>query len=236
MPSPFLRAPYIAETQSQPHVTHNAGVSLADAIRGRVVLSALEATPPASPIEGDAYILPAGAAGWASADGDDPRPGDIALRYAGAWHRIVPGLGWRFMVADAGRAMIYTASGWRAGDVASALGAGLGLRVVEVVVPLSGASVNVADFIPPRVIVLGVTSWTLSTVTGAASYSVGVPGDDLSKFGSGLGVAAGSNNIGVVGPFATYAPTAVRITSAGGAFTGGSVALALSAIAPSVPV
>lgn len=139
------------------------------------------------------------------------------------------------MVADRGAAMIYTAAGWRLGDVAGPLGASLGLIVREAVLDLSGPSVAASGLIPPRCIVLGVTSWTIGAVAGAASYSVGIAGE-ASKFGGSLGVAAGASNIGVVGPFATYAPADVVVTAAGGNFTAGRVGLALSAILPGVPL
>lgn len=45
------------------------------------------------------------------------------------------------------------------------------------------------------------------------------------KFGVALGVAASSTNRGVIGPEPVYADTAIRLTAAGGNFTGGVVRL-----------
>lgn len=99
------------------------------------------------------------------------------------------------------------------------------LRLVsheETLTALSGANVSTpADFIPSRAIVLGVTVRVLADVTGASDFSVGL-GAGQSQFGSGLGVLAGSENVGVVGPFAVYSDTAVTLTGTG-AFTGGDV-------------
>lgn len=235
MPTPYLRAPLIAEAQAQPHVTANAAASIADLARPRLALSASTASPPGAALEGDAYILPAGATGWASADGNDPGAGDIAIRWAGAWHKVTPAEGWRWHVLDEGAARIWLGGIWRAGDVAGALGATAGLAVIEATLTLSGAAISAPGLLPTRAIILGVSSWTISTVTGAPSYSVGISGE-ASKFGGSLGVAAGSSNIGVVGPYATYAPADVIVTSDGAAFTGGTVGLAVSAILPRVPV
>lgn len=235
MTTPYLRAPLIAEGQAQPHVTANNATALADLARGRRALSATQATPPASPVDGDAYILPAGASGWSSADGIDPAPGDIALRWAGAWHKITPALGWTWQVSDQGAPFTFTAAGWRLGSIAGPLGSSLGLVVAESVVDLTGPTVAAVNLLPTRAIVLGVSSWTISPVTGAPSYSVGLTGE-VDKFGGSLDTAVNSSNVGVVGPFATYAPADVIVTSDGAAFTGGRVGLSVSAIVPGVPV
>jgi hypothetical protein len=81
-----------------------------------------------------------------------------------------------------------------------------------------------AAFIPDRAIVLGVASRTTLAITGASSYSVGISGE-ADKFGDLLGIALGSNNIGVIGPTAFYADTQVRVTANGSDFTGGQVRL-----------
>jgi hypothetical protein len=56
-----------------------------------------------------------------------------------------------------------------------------------------------------------------------------------SKFGSLLGTALGSTNIGVIGPTALYAPIPIRITANGGPFTGGKVRLVLYAMSFAAP-
>lgn len=115
--------------------------------------------------------------------------------------------------------------------------ASLSLRLAEVeLTGLSGASVTAAALIPDRAIVLGVTSWVPSggpAITGAPSYSVGLS-VGASEFGSGLGIAAGSRNRGVIGPIAVYADTDVVVTSDGADFTGGTLRLAAAFILPEV--
>jgi hypothetical protein len=80
--------------------------------------------------------------------------------------------------------------------------------------------------IPDRAIVLGVSTRTVTAITGAASYDCGIAGEPA-KFGGSLGIAAGSTNSGVIGPQAFYAPTPVRLTANGGGFTGGAVRVAV---------
>lgn len=225
-----LQLPFVEEGQAQPHVTHNEALDMLDAAFPRIVSSATVTAAPETPAEGAAYILPEGAWGWGAAEA-----GQIALRHGGVWHAIIPAPGWRWFVADEGAARVFDGTAWRRGDVLGTAGASLGLRAADVVVDLVGASVSVADLVPARAIILGVSCWVVEAVTGATSYSVGIAGD-LSKFGGSLGLAAGSSNVGVVGPFATYSPDAVVVTASGGAFTGGKLGLSVAAIVPGVPV
>lgn len=220
------RLPFIAEGQAQPHVTHNAALDLIDAALQRVALSASMTSPPPSPADGAVYLLPTGASGWG-----DAGPGDLAIWSGGLWHRVAPVLGWRWHVADEGRARVFDGVAWRPGDIAGPAGSTLGLAIFERVIDLSGASVTVPGLLPNRASIIGVTSWTIQTVTGATSYSVG-RSVGASEFGGSLGVAAGSSNVGGVGQFFTYAPGDVVVTAAGGNFTGGRVGLSVAAILP----
>jgi hypothetical protein len=113
-------------------------------------------------------------------------------------------------------------------------GAAIQFQVIEQTVTLSsGTSVTVGTPIPANCIVLGVSCRVLTTITGATSFSVGDQtgqgdsGASTSRFGSGLSLAAGSTNYGIVGPFGNYSATNIIITGAGSAFTGGSVRLSL---------
>jgi hypothetical protein len=58
---------------------------------------------------------------------------------------------------------------------------------------------------------------------------------NTSQFGGSLGITLGSNNIGVIGPTAFYANSAVRVTAAGGNFTAGRVRVVLYALAFTAP-
>ncbi len=117
-----------------------------------------------------------------------------------------------------------------AGSVKSAAGAVLSLQIAETLLSgLSGASVTATNLIPAGALVVGCAARTVTTITGATSYEVGYgTGGTLSAFGSGLGIAAGSTNEGLIGPNPFYSATSVIVTSAGGSFSAGAVRLSLA--------
>ena len=68
------------------------------------------ATPPATPVDGNRYIVPATATGaWAG------RTDQIAVRIAGAWEYHAPKIGWTCFVEDEGVLSAYKATGWSPG-------------------------------------------------------------------------------------------------------------------------
>jgi hypothetical protein len=222
--------PYLQSGQAQKHVTHNEALTLIDALLPGVVVSATQATAPLTPAEGEAYIVPSG--GVFGAVGE----GKMAIYSGGAWVEIPAAFGHRVLVLEEGRYRIYAGSrGWLEGQTIGALGGTLGLRTIDLEVDLSGGGTQatVAGGIPARVIVLGVTTWVESNVTGPDQIKVGVTGE-LSKFGSYIWRDAPSSNIGVVGPYATYADTDLLITAQdeATAFTGGTVRLSVLLIEP----
>ena len=99
---------------------------------------------------------------------------------------------------------------------------------------MSGASRDSTVTIPDRAIVLGVSSRTVTAITGATSYDCGIVGE-AQKFGGSLGIAAGSTNRGVIGPQAFYADTLIRLTARGGNFTGGAVRIAIHLLTVGLP-
>lgn len=77
--SPVLGLPYIAASQSQPEVTHNAALNLLQSLTYGVKDKDL-AAPPGSPAEGDTYIVGAAATGaWTG------RTNSIAGFFGGSW-------------------------------------------------------------------------------------------------------------------------------------------------------
>lgn len=239
-----LLLPYILAAQAQKHVTHNEALRLLDGLIQLSVLDRNLATPPGSPAEGARYIVASGAtgawSGWA---------GDIALRSDGAWVRLPARTGWVVWVQDESRVVVRIGSVWtpldeamgllaQAGSVdvaVGALGGTTGMAVLEQTLSgLSGASVTSTIKIPNRAIALGVSTRTVTTITGATSYNCGISGE-TGKFGGSLGVAAGSTNIGVIGPQAFYADTPIVLTANGGNFTGGSVRIAIHCLTLGVP-
>lgn len=87
----------------------NSALDSLDALTQAVVKSATITTPPTSPSNGDAYIVPTGATGvWAS------NVGKIAVYYSrsSAWAYITPKAGWSVTAIDTGAKLGYTGSAW----------------------------------------------------------------------------------------------------------------------------
>lgn len=114
-------------------------------------------------------------------------------------------------------------------------GAIIGMHIAEeLLTGLSGASVSSTITIPDRAIVLGVSTRTITAITGATSYDCGIAGQ-IAKFGGSLGAVLGSANVGVIGPEAFYAATPIVLTANGGNFTGGDVRIAIQCLLPTAP-
>lgn len=134
-----------------------------------------------------------------------------------------------------------TAGGWAAAKLAevcsaansfntaaqAANGANIQFGVLETLVSgMSGATITAGVQIPANSIVFAVGAYVETTITGTTSYEVGVSGN-LSQFGSGLSLPAGSNHPGLIGPMAFYAATSLILTAAGSNFTAGAVRLSI---------
>ncbi len=244
MTTPNLSLPLLAAAQAQKHVTVNEALSRLDGLVQLSVISSALTAPPATPTEGDRYIVAAGATGaWAGWDDS------IALFSGGAWLRLIPQTGWLAWDQASGLALVWTGSAWSGLDVAMALlrraasvriaegAASSAIDIVtaeELLAGLSGASVTSSITIPDRAIVLAVSTRTVTAITGATSYDCGIAGTPA-KFGGSLGISAGSTNVGVIGPQAFYAPTPIVLTANGGNFTGGDVRIAIQYMLPTAP-
>ncbi|MEM8986474.1 MAG: DUF2793 domain-containing protein [Pseudomonadota bacterium] len=234
--SPNFNFPYLAPAQAQKHVTVNETVRMLDALTHLAVLSRNDVDPPSSPANGDRYLVGASATGaWAGRDGA------IAAYQDGAWAFFTPQAGWRAYVVDENIAVLYTGAAWTIepyGGVAaeSANGAALTLNLAEVDHTLSaGATSDTGAIIPDRAVVFGVTARVLTSITGIASWDLGVAGA-TDRYGTGIGAAQGSTVNGVSGqPVAYYGATALRLTANGGAFSGGVVRLAVHYVLLTVP-
>jgi hypothetical protein len=107
MDTPNLKLPYILAAQAQKHVTHNEAIRALDAIVQIGVSDRDLTAPPASPAEGDRYIVAAGAsAAWSGKDGQ------IAAWQDGAWTFYAPGEGWLAWIADEDVLVAWDGSGW----------------------------------------------------------------------------------------------------------------------------
>ncbi len=244
MSTPNLALPLLAAAQAQKHVTVNEALALLDGLVQLSVKNRDLAAPPVSPVEGECFIVAAGGTGaWAGWDGD------VALFTGGAWVRLIPQEGWRVWIEDEGALVVRVGGAWLALDAALNLlvrgpavevargpsGAAIGMHVVEELLSgLTGASVISTIAIPDRAIVLAVSTRTVAAVLGATSWDCGIAGEPA-KFGGSLGVAAGSTNVGVIGPQAFYAPTPIVLTANGGSFTGGDVRIAIQYLLPTAP-
>jgi len=220
--SPHLQLPYLAAAQAQKHVSVNDALSVLDAIVQLAVIDQDLTQPPASPVEGDRYIVAAGATGaWATYDGQ------VASFNSGAWQFYPPTSGWRVWVEDEAKQYVLKNAAWQDLSFASSpSGATTELHVIEEELSLVGATVDSTIVIPDRAVVFGVSTRTTQAVTGATSFDCGIVGE-VAKFGGSLSVLLNATNSGVIGPTAFYVDTPVRLSANGGNFTGGKVRIAL---------
>jgi hypothetical protein len=227
-----MSLPLLAPAQAQKHVTVNEALARLDALTHLTLVSASQTTPPAAVIEGDLYAVPPGGVNaWAGQDGQ------LAIAVNGGWVFVPPRRGWRAFVLDQGLTAIWDGADWRAGAVTLApSGAGMALKTVEFDVTVtSGASVTTPVVIPARALVFGVTGRVTAPLTGGAtSWDLGIAGDP-GRFGTGLGTSLNSWVNGPAAPIVYWSPTALEITAQGGSFTGGTLRLAVSYAALSLP-
>ena len=107
--TPNLALPYIFAAQAQKHVTHNEAIRALDCIVQLAVISLTLTTPPATPAEGDRYIVPSAASGdWSD------QTNKIAAYQDGAWAFYTPKDGWRAWVTSANVLAVYAAGTWSA--------------------------------------------------------------------------------------------------------------------------
>jgi hypothetical protein len=94
-----LAMPFIEAAQAQKHVTHNEALRVLDAVAMLCVNDRDLPVPPASPAEGDRYLVASGASGaWAGQDG--------------AWAFCAPREGWRLWVADEDILLVFDGASW----------------------------------------------------------------------------------------------------------------------------
>lgn len=107
--SPRLSLSYVSPAQAQKHVTVNETFRRLDQLVQLRVLSMVESAEPASPADGDAYILPSGATGdaWSGF-----AAGAIAAFQDGAWVEMAPEAGWRAYDANTGALVVFNGAAW----------------------------------------------------------------------------------------------------------------------------
>ncbi len=105
--TPNLSMPYLAAAQAQKHVTHNEAIRSLDAVVQIGVLDRDLATPPASPGDGDRYIIGANATDdWLGKDNQ------LAAFQDNAWMFYGPGEGWLAWVADEDKLLVFDGAAW----------------------------------------------------------------------------------------------------------------------------
>ena len=121
-------------------------------------------------------------------------------------------------------------------------GSNIQMGVIEDLITCSGASSVSTAQIPNRAIVLAVAIYVVTAITGATSYNVdattnssGGAGTTAGQFGADLGIGAGSNNEGVIGPTAWYAASTITLTANGSSFTGGTVRISIQYVLGAPP-
>ena len=111
--TPNLKLPCIEAAQAQKHVTHNEALRSLDAIVQLGVLDRDLASPPASPADGDRYLVSSGASGDWSGKEDQ-----IAVWQDGGWVFLEPRPGWLCWVIDEDALTVWNGSVWQDVDVA----------------------------------------------------------------------------------------------------------------------
>lgn len=102
-----LSLPLIAPSQALKHVTHNEAIQALDAMVQPSVESRTVATPPASPLEGEAWLVPAAATGaWSG------HVGELVAWQSGAWLFYDPAPGWQVYVKADKTLVVFDAGAW----------------------------------------------------------------------------------------------------------------------------
>ncbi|MDE1901657.1 MAG: DUF2793 domain-containing protein [Alphaproteobacteria bacterium] len=104
--SPKLALSYIASSQAQKEITHNAALNDIDFLVQPSVIDYTIATPPASPATGDSYIIAASPTGaWTGY-------ANCVAGYYGGWSIKTPAAGWVAWTRNGNRFLYYTGSAW----------------------------------------------------------------------------------------------------------------------------
>ena len=105
--TPRLTLPFIMPNQAQKHITHNEAIQALDALVQPTVESRALATPPLTPLAGEAWIVPAGATGaWSG------HAGEIAAFQSGAWSFLDPAPGWQVYDRSDKTQLVFDAGAW----------------------------------------------------------------------------------------------------------------------------
>ncbi|WP_193337522.1 DUF2793 domain-containing protein [Devosia beringensis] len=105
--TPRLTLPFIMPGQAQKHITHNEALQALDALVQPAIESRTLTTPPLTPIEGQTYLVPAGATGaWAG------HADEIASFQSGAWLFLYPAPGWQLYCKADQTGLVFDSGSW----------------------------------------------------------------------------------------------------------------------------
>lgn len=105
--TPNLNLPYIMAAQAQKHVTHNEAIRSLDALVHLAVKDRNLTQPPASPTNGDRYLIATNATGpWVGHDDA------LAAYQDGAWIYYTPREGWLCWVEDENITIAFDGTQW----------------------------------------------------------------------------------------------------------------------------
>lgn len=193
---------------------------------GSIVINMSTAAPPGSPTEFDAYVVYTGATGaWSG------QVNNVAIYVNSAWKFFAPSTGYRIFDTATGIYYRWSGTAWQAREglttnqqLTSPFGSTFKFGLIEEEITLSGATTDSAATFPNSSVVFSVSVRVTQTITSAAgtSFTVGQSaGGGAGDFGSSLGFASGTTNIGC--SVQNSYGYKVRITCTGGTFTGGKV-------------
>lgn len=225
-----LSLPLLDAAQAQKHVTLNEALSRIDGVLARMVTSASLGSPPVA-VDGAAHIVQGGTGAWTGHDTQ------IAVAANGGWQFFAPPAGWRVWSVQDGAEMFFDGTDWHAHVAAVAAGSALTVQEVQTFDhDLGAGSVSITtEVIADKSVVLGISARVIEAITGASSWSLGVPGS-ADRYGSGFGTGLNSFAEGVTGqPVTYYGGVPVEITASGGAFTGGRLRVAVHAMRIAAP-
>ncbi|MEL6477263.1 MAG: DUF2793 domain-containing protein, partial [Pseudomonadota bacterium] len=146
----------------------------------------------------------------------------------GGWSFFAPRQGWQVWSLEAHHWLFFGGEGWVPQVIACSPGSAVTVHeVLEFDQDLAGPVTKTTEVIPDKAVVIGVSARVVTAIDGAATWALGVPGSPQ-RYGSGFGGALNTFAEGVTGqPQAYYGGTPIEITAGGGAFSGGTIRIAV---------
>ncbi|MEL7213377.1 MAG: DUF2793 domain-containing protein [Pseudomonadota bacterium] len=220
-----LGLPLVQPSQAQKHVTVNEALARLDSLTQVSVVSRSVTVPPTGAIDGACYLVPTGAtAAWTG------HSHEIAIRSNNGWVFVPMVEGWRVWVSDEGQALDWIDGVFVSGLVArSPSGASMSMKIWQYdQILATGTVIDGSEEVPGTILVFGITGRVSTALGGTLTdWQLG-QGSSADRYGSGLGLGAGSWVRGLTGqPQAYYSGFRPKFTANGGDFGGGTVRIAI---------